>query len=313
MKHLPLPLFAAVMGLCGLAMVWRALDAHWAYAYAVSAGAAWTAAGLMILLLAGYGWKALRHRDTVMAELRNPVRVNFLPAISIDLILLGILFRAWTPRLAFALWTVGVVLHLILTVAVVSTWLQGGKDIATLNPAWFIPAVGNVLVPIAAVPAGYVETAWLFIAMGLFFWIALGTLVFYRLIFAPPLAPVMRPTLVVLLSPPAVGFLAWMELNGAAGFPGRLLFYTAVATFLLLLPQIPAFLRLSFAPSWWAYTFPLAAFCVAVHRFAVETGAFPPWAALALGIPVTAVILAVLGATLHALARGRLLVPETAH
>ncbi|MCC5809638.1 MAG: SLAC1 anion channel family protein [Ectothiorhodospiraceae bacterium] len=304
--HLPLPLFAAVMGLSGLGLVWHAVEARWHLPPLVSSMSTGAAVLVFALLAVGYSCKWLRYPDRVMAELRHPVRINFLPAISISLILLGLLLRDWAPPVATALWMLGAALQLLLTVIIVTIWLETERPLPSMNPAWFIPAVGNILVPLAAAPAGYTMVAWFFMATGLFFWGMLITLVFFRLVTGPQLEPPMRPTLAVMLAPPSVAFMAWLSLTGGTGIPGHLLYFIGLLTFLLLIPQVPGFLRLPYFPSWWAYTFPLAAFTASSFQFA-ESGS------LQAGIPLgllaaltTVVILLVTLRTLIAIARGEL-------
>ncbi len=303
---LPLPLFASVMGLSGLALVWHAMETRWEFAALVSPALTVTAGLIFVILVPAYALKALRHRDQVMAELRHPIRINFLPAISINLILLGILSRPWLEGLSNLLWLSGAGLQLALTVLIVSVWFNSERPPNSLNPAWFIPAVGNVLVPMAAIPAGYELTAWFFFSTGMFFWVILGTVVFYRLIIGDALEPPMRPTLAILLAPPAVAFLAWLQLSGNDPGAGLMFYFIALLTFLLLLPQIPGFLKLPFFPSWWAYTFPLAAFTAASFRFAELTGVLGDAPLLLLAILVNLIIATVAVRTLLAVFRGEL-------
>jgi len=303
---MPLPLFASVMGTCGLGLVWHVVEARWALPSLISGALTAIAAALLIVLLAAYGFKALRYRDRVMKELRHPVRINFLPAIAINLILLGILSRPWLESLSNLLWMAGAGLQLVLTLIIVTVWLNSERPPNSLNPAWFIPAVGNVLVPVASVPAGFELTGWFFFSVGLFYWIILGTIVFYRLVVGDALEPPMRPTLAILMAPPAVAFLAWLQLGGNLGEVGLVLYFIALLNFLLLLPQVPGFLKLPFYPSWWAYTFPLAAFTVATFRFAETSGAIGNPVLITLAGLATLVISVVAGRTVLAVIRGEL-------
>lgn len=303
---LPLPLFASVMGTCGLGLVWHAVEARWGLPPVMSAALTAIAGAVFVVLLIAYAIKALRHRDRVMGELRHPVRINFLPAIAINLILLGILSRPWFEGLSNVLWMSGAVLQLFLTLVIVTVWLNSERAPNSLNPAWFIPAVGNVLVPVAAVPADFVLTAWFFFSIGLFYWVMLGTLVFYRLVTGDALEPPMRPTLAILMAPPSVAFLAWLQLGSGLSGAGLVLYFIALLNFLLLIPQVPGFLKLPFFPSWWAYTFPLAAFTVATFRFDALTGAIGDGILALLAALATAVIALVAGRTLVAIARGEL-------
>ncbi len=303
---LPLPLFASVMGTCGLGLVWHAAESRWGFEPLISGSLTVLAGLIFAVLLLAYGWKVLHYRDRVLTEIHHPVRINFLPAIAINLILLGILARPWLEPLSDSLWMLGAALQLVLTVAIVTVWFNKERPPNSLNPAWFIPAVGNVLVPLAAVPAGWELTAWFFFSVGMFFWAILGTLVFYRLVTGDALEPPMRPTLAILMAPPAVAFLAWLQLSGGETGAGLMLYFVALLTFLLLLPQVPGFLKLPFFPSWWAYTFPLAAFTVACFRFAETTGAIGNGPLVLLTGLVTVVIVSVAARTLVAVARGEL-------
>ena len=153
-----------------------------------------------------------------MAEWMHPVRKAFFPAISISLLLIAVALSAWSPGLARLVWLVGAVLQVALMLGVISGWI-GHNPFQTLHisPAWFIPAVGNVVAPLAGVPLGFVEFSWFFFSAGMIFWMVLLTLVMNRLIFHDPLPGKLMPTLTILIAPPAVGFLAWVNLNGGLG------------------------------------------------------------------------------------------------
>ncbi len=304
--HVPLPLFASVMGLSGLAMVWHAVETSWSLAPVASTTVTGLAILVFVAVLMLYACKWLRYRDRVKAELQHPVRINFLPTISINLILLGILGEAWMGPVATGLCQAGAALQLVLTILIVNIWLNAERPAASINPAWFIPAVGNVLVPLAAMPAGHELVAWFFLSIGLFFWVILGTLVFYRLITKAPLEAAMQPTLVIMLAPPSVAFMAWLAIAGDLDGAGHLLYFISVLSFLVLIPQVPRFARLKFFPSWWAYTFPLAAFTVASFRFTDSYGWSPGTLHLVLAGLVSVVILLVAIRTLIAIVRGEL-------
>jgi tellurite resistance protein len=74
----------------------------------------------------------------------------------------------------------------------------------------------------------------------------------------------MLPTLFILFAPPAIGFIAWVRLNGGAlDSLGRILYYFSLFMFFLVILQIPRLIKIRFFLSWWAYSFPLAAIALA--------------------------------------------------
>lgn len=274
LQHFPVAIFASVMGLSGLAMALN--QAGRVLGVPVPAGSAVAAlAGLVFLLLAAlYLTKFLSFRSSVVADLNHPVRMSFAATISVSLILLAVLALPFVPRLSAALWAAGTVLHLMLTLYVLSAWVyQPRFEINHINPAWFIPVVGNILVPIAGVHHAGPELSWFFFSIGLLFWIVLFTIIVYRMIFHHPLPERLLPTLFILIAPPAVGFVSYLKLTDSLDAFARVLFYGALFITLWLLIQAPRFLRLPFYLSWWAYSFPLTAITSAALIMAERTGA----------------------------------------
>ena len=215
LQYVPVTLFTIVMGLCGFTLALRAGENSLGLTHAAS----WAAHSLTMAVFAavalGYLAKAIRHPAAVAAEWRHPVKLAFFPAISIALVLMSIVMLAPAPAIAHVMWLIAVPMQLVLTLAVVSGWISARAfQHGHLSPAWFIPAVGNVIVAIAGVPLGYPEISWFFTSVGLIFWLVLLSLVMNRLIFHDPLPERLQPSLVILIAPPSVGFLAWVELVG---------------------------------------------------------------------------------------------------
>ncbi|MGA0808798.1 MAG: C4-dicarboxylate ABC transporter, partial [Burkholderiaceae bacterium] len=125
-------------------------------------------------------------------------------------------------------------------------------------------------IPLAGVPLGYLEISWWFFAVGILFWGVLLTLVLARLLFVQPAFPEqLVPTLCIFLAPPAVGFISWVLLTQqfadgrSLDVIGHLLFGLAIFFALFLLSQVHRFARIPFYMSWWAFSFPTAAFTTA--------------------------------------------------
>jgi tellurite resistance protein len=181
-----------------------------------------------------------------------------------------------------------------------------------ISPAWFIPAVGNVVVPVAGVPLGFVELSWLFFSAGLVFWIVLLTLVVNRLIFHDPLPARLLPTLVILIAPPAVAFLAWAQLTGGGDDPvGRILLNAAYVFAAIVALQVPALARLPFALSFWALSFPVAALAIASLRFGALAQSVPhTWIGAGVLVLLVAVVLGLMARTALAVTRREICLPE---
>lgn len=312
LEHFPVPLFSSVMGLAGLAIAWQ--NAHGILGAPASVGAAVRLLATVLFLVLGamYAAKWLRHPAAATAEARHPVRINFLSAIPIGMLLLATAWLDDLPHAATVLWAAGAFLQLTLTLRVIGSWIHHTHyDIKHVNPAWFIPVVGNVIVPIAGAKIGSTELSWFFFSVGIVFWVVLMTIVMYRLFFHEALPPRMMPTMFILLAPPSVAFLAWVALTGHVDAFGRVLFYTALFLGLVLATSALRFLRLPFFLSSWAYSFPLTAFTIAAMAMYHHTGV-PLLSVMATALLALLTIVIVLLSVRTAIAarRGLICVPE---
>jgi len=264
LENFPISFFAMVMGLSGLTIAWEKAQHVFHADLHINPWLAGITTDVFLLLAATYGAKVVRYRSHVLNELHHPVKLNFFPAISISLLLLSIAFLPMNGAVSRPLWIFGASLHLIITLYVVNIWIHHEHfEVHHLNPAWFIPAVGNVLVPVAGVQLGYHEVSWFFFSIGLLFWIILLTIIFYRMLFHHPINDKLMPTLFILIAPPAVGFVAYLKLLGELDVFARILYFSGLFLTLLLFTQIGRFAKLRFFLSWWAYSFPIAAITIA--------------------------------------------------
>lgn len=313
LAHLPITFFATVMGLAGFSLAWRKAVALGAPEL-VSTVLFWAALAAGAAVTVAYVAKMVRFPDAVRAEMRHPVRLAFVPTSTIALLLLATAGREIVPGLATVLWWVGAVGQVFLTLFVLSAWI--GRQTFTSNhvtPAWFIPVVGLVVVPLAGVHVGPLWLSRFAFWTGMLLWLALLPIVLQRLfVHDQPVPAPLLPTLAVLVAPPSVGFLAWAALNGGTiDAAGEALLDVAILFGLLFGSLALRLRRLPFFLSWWAFAFPLAALSTAVTAMAdvqdvlaLTAGA---WVLLA---TISALVVVLTARTTAAMLAGRICVPE---
>jgi tellurite resistance protein len=264
LENFPISFFSIIMGLAGLTIAWEKAQHIFNIHLGINPILVGITSSVFVILLITYAAKLILRTESVVKELKHPVKLSFFPSISISFLLLSIAFLDINEAIARPLWITGALLHLGFTLYVISTWMHHEHfKINHINPAWFIPAVGNVLVPIAGVALGYMDISWFFFSIGMLFWIILLTIFFNRILFHDPMDTHLLPTLFILIAPPAVGFLAYIRLNGGIDNFSHFLYFAPLFLTLLLLTQARRFIRLPFFLSWWAYSFPLAAITIA--------------------------------------------------
>ena len=265
LQHFPPSFFAMVMGLGGLSIAWIHAFYNFGITPLIGLGLLGFTTMVFVMILVPFLLKWKKYPQEMKADFKHPIKVNFFPTVSISLVILAIGWKNVLPDMSHALFILGASLHILFTLKIVSSWMHHEHyKIEHMNASWFIPAVGNILMPLVGVHFGYIEISWFFFSVGFMLWIILVAIVFNRIFFHDPLPAMLIPTFFILIAPPAVGFMSYLALNGGEidAF-ARILYFSALFLTLLLATQWKAFTKLQFTLSWWAYSFPTAAITIA--------------------------------------------------
>ena len=220
-----------------------------------------------------YTFKIIKFPKEAKEEFNHPIKMNFYPIIAKVLLILSIIFLPLDMSISKVLWILGVISQLTFSIVIASSWIKHSKfQFKHLNPAWFIPIVGNLIVPIAGVAHGFIELSWFFFSIGFFMWLTLFIIVFNRMIFHHPIQEKLLPTLFILFAPPAIAFIAYVKLVGEIDIFAKMFFNFAIFLVILIFAQVKLFLKIKFYISWWAYTFPVVAISIATMLMYHETG-----------------------------------------
>ena len=269
LKYFPIMMFAIVMGLSGLTIACQKASKLLHLDKSIGGLIDNIGFGLMVLdsvifiiILGAYLLKIALYFKEVKQEFNHPVRINFFAASAISFLLVAIVYHGVDHTTSMVLFFIGLVGQTFFTFYTVSFWINRNLEIQHSNPAWFIPIVGNVLVPVAG--SGFVDVNLLmyYFSVGLFFWIILTAILINRIIFHHQLAVKFIPTLFIFIAPPAVAFIAYIKMYGNFDMFASLLFNLGLFFSFLLLFMYKNFMNLKFFISWWAFTFPLAAMTI---------------------------------------------------
>lgn len=313
LAYLPISMFGMVMGLAGFTIALHKGETALGWNHSPSLIASVFVFAVFTILAAAYFVKAVRFPQEVVHEFNHVIRLSFFPAISISLILLSVIALTLNQTLALVLWSLGTPLQLLFTLVILSNWMHHEKfEIHHSNPAWFIPIVGNILVPITGAALGFEQISWFYFSIGLVFWIILFTILMNRYFFHSPMPGKLLPTLFILIAPPAVGFISWHALHpGSIDDVGHILYNIALFITLLLFFQGKRFLQVPFGLPFWAYTFPIAAMTIA-SLIMFESTRHLFYGVLAAGLFgfLSLLIAYLLLKTLRAMRAGQICVPE---
>ncbi|MFJ3307343.1 hypothetical protein ACIPSA_30460 [Streptomyces sp. NPDC086549] len=163
------------------------------------------------------------------------------------------------PRWAYAVFAGAAA---IIAARLLAHWVTGGLASAPLHPGYLLPVVSAPFISsTTASTLQLPKVAAATFAVGILYWLAFGTLVLGGLVANGGSMPrTARPTLAVLVIPPATGGLAWTAAHHGTfdavgeGFAGLVLFTLLIVVFLL-----PALRQQSFHNGYWLFSFPVAA------------------------------------------------------
>jgi tellurite resistance protein len=311
LEYLPVGLFGSVMGLTGLCVAWRLTHVRYGtpswIADTIGAVAVVTFAALAL----GYLVKLVTATDAVKAEFFHPIAGNLFGTILISLLLLPIVLAPVSLRLAQGMWIVGAICMFVFAWMIVTRWMSDRQQIAHATPAWIVPVVGLLDVPLALPSLGLPPLQGVMaasLAIGLFFAVPLFTLIFSRLLFEPPMPDALQPTLLILVAPFAVGMSTYVVTTGAVDVFAEALFALTLFMLAVLLNRMRYLLACCpFRVSWWAVSFPLAASAIVALRFATARPSEVSDAiALALLALATLTIVGLFVRTLYGVATGEL-------
>lgn len=263
LQNFPVMMFAIVMGLTGLALAFQKAE-HILYlpsfiGYILGGFSSM----LFLLILVTYIIKIIKHNKEVKGEFTHPIRVNFFAAISISTLLLSMFHRHDYETLSYVLFICGAMLHIFFTFYTIRFWINNSLEVVHSNPAWFIPIVGNLIVPIAG--KGFINehVLYFYFSIGIFFWIILFSIILNRIIFHKQFAPKFMPTLFILIAPPSIGFISYIKLIGHVDFFAHILYSLGLFFTILVFVMYKNYINIKFFISWWAFTFPMTAITLA--------------------------------------------------
>ncbi|WP_371763516.1 SLAC1 anion channel family protein [Massilia sp.] len=310
LKNLPVNLFGAVMGLAGLSLAWRVASTVFGAGTMIADAAGMTAIVVFIALALGYGAKWAKYPSAVKDEFTHPIAGNFFGTITIGILLLSTVVATYSTLLQEIVWAIGTILTIALTFISLTRLLKGNMDVAHATPSLLISGVATLDIAVAGgtLPMAWAHEVNLFAASaGAVVAIVFFTMIFSRLVHQAPLASGMMPSMMILIAPFEVGFLAYVNVVHRIDAFAALLFYVGLFFFAILATRI--FRRsIAFATAWWAISFPMAALSNAALKYAAarQTIVLEYLAGALLAI-VTIAIVVLFVRTLRILVNGKLL------
>ncbi len=311
LHYLPVSLFGSVMGLTGLSAAWHLADRRFALPPWIAHAIGAVAVLAFVALTAAYAVKWTAAPGRVRAEFDHPIAGNFFGTFLISLLLVPLVLAPVALRLSQAMWAAGAIGMVLFAWRMVDRWTTATQHPTHATPAWIIPVVGLLDIPIAVPSLSLppIPDVMIFgLAVGAFFAVPVFTLVLARLLFEEAMPPALQPTLLVLVVPFAVGLSAYVIVSGHVDLFAKSLDMIMLFLLAVFAGRLRYLVRCCpFRTGWWAVSFPLSACAIAALRIAAfDPGPVADGIAIGLLLLATAVIAWLAGRTLIGIANGEL-------
>ena len=159
-------MYAIVMDVSGLTIAYQKAVEFLGFSENLANVMMYVALGLFGIITLIYLIKLVTYPKAVANEWNHPVRINFFSAVSISMLMLAIITTKAYPALHAGFWYAGTGMHFFMTLYTLSFWINHNQEIRHSNPAWFIPIVGNVLVPVGGVGLASYTVLIYFLVLG---------------------------------------------------------------------------------------------------------------------------------------------------
>ncbi|MEO8938396.1 MAG: hypothetical protein ABI277_09355 [Burkholderiaceae bacterium] len=154
LEYLPIALFGSVMGLTGLSAAWHLASVRYGVPEAISSVIGAVAILVFVAVSCGYVVKWISAPDAVRAEFAHPIAGNLFGTFLISLLLLPIVIGRVSRPLAQGMWIIGAVGMVVFAWLIVDRWLGNRQQAAHATPAWIVPVVGMLDIPLAGRSSG---------------------------------------------------------------------------------------------------------------------------------------------------------------
>lgn len=292
--------FAAVMGTAVIPLVLSFLDFPFRD---VLAGFFFLLAALIFLLaLAPWTVKFLLYRENIGKDLNHPVLAHFFPTMPIAMIILAMDFLKFpnlflapdaSRTLAFWLWLSGALgIYLFGYLIMMRVFIHKGITPAHANFGWFIPPVSQLIIPAAGFELAelYPHTIELTVGLsmisfgvGFFLFLFVGAAIYHRYIYHELPIGRLAPTIFIGMAPTAIiavvlfKMMHLFEHQNILGIDPQvfmplakiaILFNWGFSAWWFIMACIVIVyyikrIELPYALTWWAFTFPSGALCLA--------------------------------------------------
>ncbi len=246
-KRLPIPISGLILALLSLGNLLQDVHPYLRYLFA-GIGSVF----LILILL-----KVILYPKSIKEDFKNPVIISSSGTFSMSLMILSTYLQPFIPSIAYAIWILGIVLHISLIIYFTHHFIIQDFDISNVYPTYWIVYVGITMAAITANIHGIDQIDFIFFIIGFAGMLVSTPLVMYREFVYKKIPDMNKPLTCIftaLFSILIVGYLNSPEFVLKEFAIG--LYVLATIFYIFAFYKLIKFRNLDFYPSFSAFTFP---------------------------------------------------------
>lgn len=246
-KNIPIPITGIILATLSLGNLLQDIHPFLRYGFGVIG-----AVFLSLILL-----KVIFYPRDIKNDFKNPVVVSSSGTFSMSLMILSTYIIPFTSSIAYAIWILGVVLHILLMIYFTYHFIIHDFNISNVYPSYWIVYVGITMAAITAHFHGINEMDFIFFIIGFIGMLASTPLVLYREFVYKNIPDANKPLTCIFTA--LFSILIFGYLNSAETISNEfaiLLYAIACVFYIFAFYKLVIFRNLEFYPSFAAFTFP---------------------------------------------------------
>lgn len=262
-KNIPIPICGLILALLSLGNLLQDIHPSLRYLFG-GIGAIF----LILMIL-----KIILYPQDIGNDFKNPVIVSSSGTFSMSFMILSTYLIQIEPNIAYTIWIIGIVLHILLIIYFTYHFIARNFDISNVFPSYWIVFVGITMGAITSNVHGIKEIGFVFFIIGFIAMLITLPLVIFRYLKYSDIPDGNKPLICIftaVLSILIVGYL-----NSAQNISTEfitVLYIIACVFYMFALSKFIEYRTLDFYPSFSAFTFPFVISALATKGISKQLG-----------------------------------------
>lgn len=246
-KNIPIPVCGLILALLSLGNLSQDIHPYLIYLFG--------SIGIIFLILMVL--KIIFYPNSIKEDFKNPVIVSSSGTFSMSLMILSTYIIQFSPSIAYAIWIIGIVLHILLMIYFTYHFIIRNFNISNVYPSYWIVFVGITMGAITSSVHGMNEIGFIFFIIGFISMLITLPLVIYRYLKHPNVPDANKPLICIFTAVLSILIVGYINSSQTMINEFLLALYLIACVFYIFaLSKFIEYRNLEFYPSFAAFTFP---------------------------------------------------------